>query len=81
MIARIIDASGVRVRRVVASGGGSRVTAWMSAVADATQLPVDAVAVPDGRPAARPTWRAWRPDWRPHSTTRTVGRHQPEDRA
>ena len=34
--------------RIVASGGGSRVTAWMAAVADATELPVDAVAVPDG---------------------------------
>jgi xylulokinase len=48
VIARIIEASGARAHRVVASGGGSRVTAWMSAVADATQLPVDAVAVPDG---------------------------------
>jgi xylulokinase len=32
----------------VASGGGSRVTAWMAAVADATNLPVEAVSVPDG---------------------------------
>jgi xylulokinase len=48
VIRRIIDQAGVPVRRIVASGGGSRVTAWMSAVADATQLPVDAVAVPEG---------------------------------
>ncbi len=48
VIARMIQRSGAKVRRVVASGGGSRVTAWMSAVADATQLPVDTVAVPEG---------------------------------
>lgn len=48
VIKRIIDQSGAPARRVVASGGGSRVTAWMSAVADATGLPVEAVAVPDG---------------------------------
>jgi xylulokinase len=38
----------VKATRVVASGGGSRVTAWMSAVADATGLPVETVAVPEG---------------------------------
>ena len=35
-------------RRVVATGGGSRSVAWMQAVADATGLPVDTVAVPEG---------------------------------
>jgi xylulokinase len=48
VVKRIIDQSGAPVRKVVASGGGSRVTAWMSAVADATGLPVEAVGVPDG---------------------------------
>jgi xylulokinase len=48
VIKRMIDRAGAPVRRVVASGGGSRVTAWMSAVADATGLPVEAVGVPDG---------------------------------
>jgi xylulokinase len=48
VIRRIIERGGVRPRRIVASGGGSRVTAWMAAVADATGLPVDALAVPDG---------------------------------
>jgi len=48
VIRRIIDRAGVRARRIVASGGGSRVTAWMAAVADATDLPVDALRVPDG---------------------------------
>ena len=41
-------ARGVKATRIVASGGGSRVTAWMAAVADATNLPVDTVAVPEG---------------------------------
>jgi len=48
VIRRMLDRSGVKAARIVASGGGSRVTAWMSAVADATNLPVDAVAVPEG---------------------------------
>ncbi len=48
VIARMIESSGARCGRIVASGGGSRVTAWMSAVADATQLPVEPVAVPEG---------------------------------
>jgi xylulokinase len=48
VIRRMLDRSGVKATRIVASGGGSRVTAWMAAVADATNLPVDAVAVPEG---------------------------------
>jgi xylulokinase len=48
VIRRIIEMSGLPTRRIVASGGGSRVTAWMSAVADASNLPVQTVAVPDG---------------------------------
>jgi xylulokinase len=48
VIKRIIDGAGFPTRRIVASGGGSRVTAWMAAVADATNLPVEAVSVPDG---------------------------------
>ncbi len=48
VVRRMLDTAGVDAKRIVASGGGSRVTAWMSAVADATGLPVDAVAVPEG---------------------------------
>ena len=48
VIARMIEGSGAHARRIVASGGGSRVTAWMSAVADASGLPVETVAVPEG---------------------------------
>jgi xylulokinase len=48
VVRRMLDRAGVKATRIVASGGGSRVTAWMAAVADATGLPVDAVAVPEG---------------------------------
>ena len=73
VIRRIIDRAGVPTRRIVASGGGSRVTAWMAAVADATDLPVDALTVPDGAARGAAFSPAWRPDWRPRSTTRLVG--------
>jgi len=48
VVRRMLDRAGVKATRIVASGGGSRVTAWMAAVADATDLPVDTVAVPEG---------------------------------
>jgi xylulokinase len=48
VIRRVLELSGLEGRRVVASGGGTRVAPWMAAVADATGLPVDAVAVPEG---------------------------------
>jgi xylulokinase len=48
VVRSIIERSGVAARRVVASGGGTHVKAWMAAMADTTGLPVDTVAVPDG---------------------------------
>ncbi len=48
VVRRMLDRAGVKANRIVASGGGSRVTAWLAAVADATNLPVDAVSVPEG---------------------------------
>lgn len=45
---RMIDASGVAVRRIVATGGGTRVGQWMQALADCTQVPVHVCAVPEG---------------------------------
>jgi xylulokinase len=48
VVRRMLDRAGVKATRIVASGGGSRVTAWLAAVADATNLPVEAVAVPEG---------------------------------
>ena len=48
VVQRMLDMADVRGKRIVASGGGSRVTAWMAAVADATGLPVETVAMPEG---------------------------------
>ncbi len=48
VVRRMIERSGVTARRIVATGGGSRSAPWMAAVADATGLPVDTVAVPEG---------------------------------
>jgi xylulokinase len=45
---RAIDASGRPARRIVATGGGTRVDEWVQVLADATGLPVDCVAVPEG---------------------------------
>jgi xylulokinase len=48
VVRNIIERSGITARRVVASGGGTHVKAWMAAMADVTGLPVDTVAVPNG---------------------------------
>jgi xylulokinase len=52
VVKRALDAAvahaGVTPKRVVASGGGTRVEGWVQAVADVTDLPVDCVAVPEG---------------------------------
>jgi xylulokinase len=45
---RMLDATKVDMRRIVATGGGTRVDEWVQALADATGIPVDCVAVPEG---------------------------------
>jgi xylulokinase len=40
--------AGLEPRRIVATGGGTNVDAWMRALADCTGLPVDVAAVPEG---------------------------------
>lgn len=45
---RAIEASGRPARRIVATGGGTRVDEWVQVLADGTGLPVDCVAVPEG---------------------------------
>jgi xylulokinase len=40
--------AGLAPRRIVATGGGTQVGAWMRALADCTGLPVDVAAVPEG---------------------------------
>jgi xylulokinase len=48
VVRRILELGAVPARRIVATGGGTRVTDWVQAVADCTALPVDVVAVPEG---------------------------------
>jgi xylulokinase len=52
VVRRAIDAARAKFastpKRIVASGGGSRVDEWVQAIADVTALPVDCVAVPEG---------------------------------
>jgi xylulokinase len=48
VVRRMLDMAGVEPRRIVTSGGGSRVLPWCAAIADATGAPVDTVAVPEG---------------------------------
>jgi xylulokinase len=43
-----LDLAATGPKRLVATGGGTRVRAWMQALADATCLPVDVAAVPEG---------------------------------
>jgi xylulokinase len=45
---RMLDATKVDARRIIATGGGTRVDEWVRALADATNVPVDCVAVPEG---------------------------------
>jgi xylulokinase len=48
VVRHMLDRAGIPGRRIVASGGGTRVVPWMQAMADATGLPVDTVAVHEG---------------------------------
>lgn len=43
-----LDVARVTPERIVAVGGGTHVHRWMQALADATDLPVDVAAVPEG---------------------------------
>jgi len=45
---RMIDAGSTPTRRIVATGGGTRVEAWIQALADCTALPVHVCTVPEG---------------------------------
>jgi len=45
---RMLEATKVDARRIIATGGGTRVDEWVQALADATGVPVDCVAVPEG---------------------------------
>lgn len=48
VVRQLIEMSGAPASRIVATGGGTRVAPWMRAIADATGLPVEVSAVPEG---------------------------------
>jgi xylulokinase len=48
VVRQLIELSGAPASRIVATGGGTRVEPWMQAIADATGLPVEVSAVPEG---------------------------------
>jgi xylulokinase len=48
VVRQLIELSGAPAARIVATGGGTRVQPWMQAMADATGLPVEVSAVPEG---------------------------------
>lgn len=47
-VRHIVELSGVAPTRIVATGGGTNNRAWLQALADGNDLPVDVVAVPEG---------------------------------
>ena len=48
VVRQLIELSGAPVARIVAAGGGTRVSPWMQAIADATGRPVEVSAVAEG---------------------------------
>jgi xylulokinase len=48
VVRHLIELGGAPARRIVATGGGTRVGPWMQAIADATGLPVAVSGVPEG---------------------------------
>ncbi|MCV7302469.1 xylulose kinase [Mycobacterium barrassiae] len=48
VVRQLIEMSGARASRIIASGGGTRVAPWMRAIADATGLPVSVSGVAEG---------------------------------
>ncbi len=48
VVRQLIELGAAPVSRIVATGGGTRVEAWMQAIADATGLPVEVSGVPEG---------------------------------
>ena len=48
VVRHMLDRAKITARRIVASGGGTKVTAWMQAMADASGLPVDTVETSEG---------------------------------
>jgi len=47
VVRRLVELAGVTPRRLVATGGGTRVAGWMQALADTNAVPVHVSAVPE----------------------------------
>ena len=76
-----IDLSGGPARRIVATGGGTKVPGWIQALADGTGLPVHVAAEPEG--AARGRRLPGPPGGRPgngRERSGPVGHHRRRDR-
>ena len=69
VVRNMLDRAGITARRIVASGGGTQVLPWMQAMADASGLPVDTVAVPEGAALGA----AYVARWRRASSRRSTG--------
>ena len=48
VVRQLIELGATRPKRIVATGGGTRLAPWMQAIADATGLPVEVSGVPEG---------------------------------
>jgi xylulokinase len=48
VVRHFLDLGGARARRIIATGGGTRVEGWMQALADAAGLPVHVAEYPEG---------------------------------
>jgi xylulokinase len=48
VVRHLLDLAGAPVRRIVATGGGTRVEPWIQAISDATGSPVEVFGVPEG---------------------------------
>ena len=48
VVRAMLDHAGIKAKRIVASGGGTRVIPWMQGLADASGLPVEVVAIHEG---------------------------------
>jgi xylulokinase len=48
VVRHLLELAGAPVRRIVATGGGTRVEPWIQAISDATGSPVEVFGVPEG---------------------------------
>ena len=74
VVRHMLDRASITARASWPAGGGTQVMPWMQAMADASGLPVDAVAVPEGSALGAAYLARWRRASRQSSTARSGGR-------